>query len=175
MTPEQLVTFGNHIRANEDQTVVDALAANNPGLVAEWYNQPTTDFYVFAQSVDTDTVRESLVASETAEDEDHATEPGLNAIQRWHFDLLMKNGSYDPSRRVSRDMLVKIFPSYMSQTRSNVLADATRLALRVEQVLAITLDGPGGGDGSAPSSSAGCTHYGTVSWVEVNQALEGTA
>ena len=176
MNQAQLVAFGNDIRTNTNQEVIDALAENNPGLIAEWYNQTASpDFWVFVQSVTTDTVRESLSPSETCADEDAPTDPGLNAEQRWHFDLLMHNGSYDPAKRVSRDMLVKIFPSHMSQTRSNVLSDATRLANRVEKVLAETLDGPGGGNGSAKTSSAGCTHFGNVSWVDVNAALDATA
>lgn len=175
MDAAQLVTFGNDIRNNTDQTVIDALASNNPGVIAEWYSQQASpDFWIFKQSVDTDTVRDSLVASETAADEDAATNPGLNSQQRWHFDLLMHNGHYNPAKRVSRDLLVKIFPSHMTGTRNKIISDATTRANRIEKLLAVTLDGPGGGNGSAPTSAAGATHFGGVSWIDVDQALQAT-
>lgn len=38
MDQDQLVTFGNHIRNNTNQDVIDALAAGNNVAIAAWYN-----------------------------------------------------------------------------------------------------------------------------------------
>lgn len=52
MTPEQLTILAAHIRANQNQAVIDALAIRNDTELARLYNLPTDPpFYVWRDSV----------------------------------------------------------------------------------------------------------------------------
>lgn len=170
MTSVQLITFGNHIRNNTNQTVIDALASGNHSIIAAWYNeQADPAFWIFVDHVTTDEVRASLDWNEVLHDTN-----GLTDLQRWGFETLMHNGSYEPAKLNDRNALIKIFPTSMSNTRTAVLADATKQATNIEEVFAEEASGPAGGDGSSQGNSAIATFIGTVSHIDVFNALTAT-
>ena len=167
MTTEQLVTFAAHIEANEDADVVAALAAGNNNAIVDWYNQTASpSVWVFKHSVDVDEVRRSLDWDEVLDDTD-----GLTVRQQFGFNVLMHNGTYDPTELNNRNGLIKIFPSSMPNTRAAMLEDATRTATRAEAVFIETATGPGGGNGSAQAQSAIATFTGNVTRDDVRAAV----
>jgi len=177
LTDAQKVTLGNHIRANEDQSIIDAIAANDLLTIRLYYNaMPSPDFWVFVTSVAIDEVRRSLDWGEM-EDAVKMTE------QRWKmFDTLFSNGTYNPEEENNREALIRIFPGNaypeeerMPNCRAAVLEDATTKANRVEQVLSIPGTGPAGGDGSQQSMSAVRGFYGEVGNRDIEDALAATA
>ena len=170
MTPEQHVTFGNHIRANTDPAIIAAVAANDYRTIADWYNQPASpDFWVFLPSVNVDEVRRSLDWDEIEDD------AKFTAQRQWMFNTLMANGTYNPEEENNRQALIRIFPTSMPACRAAMLADATETANRVEQLFASAGTGPGGGNGSAQAQSAVRDFHGDVDNRDVDYALEATA
>lgn len=187
LTPEQIITFGNHIRANEDQTVVDALAVGDNNTIRDWYNQETSPaVWVFKSSVDTDSAFRSIDKDEyidipasggsTVGDLVEAIEAAsLARRQEIALNLMLANGTYDPREESNRDALVKIFPSSMPNTRAAFLADATRKANYAEAIFIATATGPAGGNGSAQGQAAIANYEGSVSKDDVRNALAATA
>lgn len=170
MTPEQLVTFGAHIRANEDAAIVAAVAAKDYKTIAGWYNQPASpDCWVFVSAVSVDEVRRSLDWDEIEDD------TKMTPQRQFMFNVLFANGSYEPPEVNNRQALIRIFPTAMPNCRAAVLADATEKATRAEQVFAVAGTGPGGGNGSAQAQSAVRGWQGEVDNRDVDYALEATA
>lgn len=135
--------------------------------IAEAYNlQADPDFWVFLSSVNTDAVRDSLDWTEVLDETS-----GLTPAQQWGFDTLIHNGVYDPSKLNSRMALLSIFPAEMTNTRANLLSDATRLATRAEALFATTASGPAGGNGSAQNKSAIASFEGQLSYQDVKLAM----
>lgn len=168
----QLVTFGNHIRANTDQAVIDALAAGALNAIAAWYNQDAApDFFVFRTSVSTDDARKAIDYSEVLSD----TTP-LGDVERWAFDNMLANGDFDPTVENNRDALVAIFNgSDYPNTRAALLAESVRLATEAEKIFAVTATGPAGGNGSNATNAAALVVDGDVTVSDVDLALEATA
>ena len=167
----QLTMLGNHIRANPDAAdyLEGGSDSGNIGAIRDLYNGDVDPvFRVFLSSVSVDKVRESLEWSEVADD------VKFTAQQQWMFNVLMHNGSYNPSIENNRDGLIVIFPAAMPLTRAAVLADATRHATIVEKLFAEEASGPGGGDGSASTNSAIAVFSGNVTTSQVQLALEYT-
>lgn len=167
----QLVTFGNHIRANTNQTVIDALGAgNNNGIVA-WYNGTASPgFHVFRTSVSTDDARKAVDWSEVLSD----TTP-LGEVERWAFDNLLANGDFDPTIENNRDALAAIFAGadYVN-TRNGLLAESVRLANEAEKVFAVAATGPAGGNGSNATNAAALVFAGAITLQDVRDALAAT-
>lgn|SRR3990167_2581294 len=142
---QQLTAIKAYVEANHQVNgvgVYDQATANAMNQIA------APGHFVFVTSVSVDQVRKSLDWDEVL----HVT-TGLTPIQQFGFNTLFHNGDYDPSLESSRDAMVKIFPSGMSNTRAAVLADATKLATIAEKLLAANGTGPGGGNGSAAAQS----------------------
>jgi len=169
LTQDQLVTFGNHIRANSDQNVIDAVAAGDVTTIQQWYSDDSS-LYVFLDSVSTDDVRESIVWSEVLDPVD-----GMDELQRWGFDLMMANGTFNPEKVNTRNGLILIFDAQMPLTRAAIIADATRFANEFETIFGVAAIGPGGGNGSTPSNAAIAVVKGTPSIANVDHALAATA
>lgn len=143
---QQLTAIKNYVEANHQ---VGGSGAYDAATAAAMNALASPSFFVFLTSVSVDVVRSSLDWTEVL----HKT-TGLTQLQQFGFNTLFHNGDYDPSLRTSRDALVRIFPSEMTNTRAAILADATRLATIAEKLLASEGDGPGGGNGSAAAQSA---------------------
>lgn len=184
-TDTQRITLGNHIRANA--AVADALAAGNLGDIRDWYNgQASPNFWVFKASVDTDSAFKSIDKAEyvnvpasegttVAQLIESIEAASLARRQEVALELMLHNGTYDPSIESNRDALVKIFPATMPNTRAALLVDATRLATEAEKLFAIAASGPAGGDGSAQNNSAIAVITGQLTTADVDLALELTA
>jgi hypothetical protein len=150
LTAAQLQVFATDIENNTNQTIIDALASGNNNAIRDWYNSEASPaFYIFVTSVTVDEVRHSLDWDEVLD-----SSTGLTELQRWGFETLLHNGTYDPRDENNRNALVKIFPAGMSNTRSAVLADATKLASYAQQLFSSAATGPAGGDGSSASNAA---------------------
>jgi hypothetical protein len=171
LTPAQLVTLGNHIRANTDASVIQWVTDNNFNAIRDWYNaQASPDFWIFRWEVDTDEVRRSLDADECM------TANKFPDIARWNFDNLMRNGTYNPTEQNNREFLALIFSAaQMPLSRNAVLQDATELATEAEKVFAIPATGPAGGDGSSQSNSAEAVTKGLLNTDDVADAMAATA
>ena len=185
MDNTQLTTLGTHIRQNA--AVADALAAGNLGDIRDWYNgQASPAVWVFKNSVDTDSTFKAIDKSEYV---DVAASGGstvaalvqavedasLMRRQEHALDLMLHNGTYDPSVQGNREALVAIFPASMPNTRAALLADATYQANNVEALFISTASGPAGGGGSSQGNSALAGFTGTVTTSDIDQALELTA
>ena len=167
LTQEQIATFAAHLEANENQTIIDALASGNNNAIVAWYNQTAEPaVWVFRHSVDVDEVRRSLDWDEVLDGTD-----GLTVRQQWGFNTLMHNGTYDPSEENNRQALIRIFPASMSDTRAAMLADATRNATYAESIFIQAATGPGGGNGSAQGQSAIAVFEGDISLQDVRDAV----
>lgn len=185
LTNAQLTTLGTHIRANA--AVAGDLAAGNLGAIADYYNGTATpSVFVFRVSVDTDTAFKSIDKDEyiaipasgggsVAELVQAVEAASLARRQEVALNLLLANGTYDPQVESNRDALTKIFPASMPNTRAAFLADATRLASYVESLFIAIASGPGGGDGSSQATSAIAQWSGSVSFHDIDRALELTA
>jgi len=160
----QLTTFGTHIRANSDTAVVAALAAGNLGDIRDWYSGES-DAWVFVGQMGVDSAVESLDwAGEYASFKDDI--PGLR--------LLFDNGTYNVDPPGAREALNSVFAS-CPNSKSGILAAATRHATELEKIFMATTTGPGGGDGSAQAQSAIVVVSGGPSTQDVDRALELTA
>lgn len=162
----QLVTFGNHIRANTDQTVIDALAAGNLNAIRDWYNQDASpNFWVLLDQLEVDSAIEAI---------DWDTDYAAIKDDMSTFLLLFRNGTYATRGPGARAALDNVF-SGASASKSAILGVATRLATYAESLFAVTATGPGGGDGSAQAQSANTVFLGDVTAQDVDLALEETA
>ena len=183
LTSAQLQAFADDIDGNTDQTVIDALAAGSHNTIRNWYNQEASPaFYVFLTSVDTDTAFKSIDKSEyidvpasggtTVESLVEAIEAAsLARRQEVALQLLLANGTYDPSVQANREALVEIFPNTMPNTRAAFLADAVRQANYIEKLFATEGSGPAGGDGSSANDAAIPGYEGNVTTADVDAAV----
>lgn len=168
LTNAQLITLGNHIRANTDQEVIDALAVGSSTNLAEWYNRVASpNFYVFVDYVDEADIKNMGI--------DWTQHLSLNAVQLSVFGQLM-SGGFDPRPDSVRTALASIFAGAgQANTRNQLLSLSTKLASNVEKLFAVNGTGPAGGDGSSATNSALAVVYGTVSARQITQALRLTA
>lgn len=167
LTAEQQATLAADVAAHPEEFGELPHDSDGALAIAEAYNLPADpDCWVFLSSVDTDEVRKSLDWPEVLD----AT-TGLTELQRWGFNTLMHNGSYNPSELNERMGLLQIFPAGMSNTRANLLDDAVRKATRAEALLKVAATGPAGGDGSAKNKSAIAVFQGLLSYQDVKLAM----
>jgi len=142
---QQLTAIKTYVEANH---TVRGRGAYGPATARTMNRPASPNHFVFATSVSVDQARRSLDWTEVL----HPV-TGLTALQQFGFNVLFAHGSYNPSLLSSRNALVQIFPSVITNTRAALLADATRLATVAEQLLAADGTGPGGGNGSAANQS----------------------
>ena len=163
LTDDDLAVLGTDIRANTDPIVVDALAAGDDQTIAAYYSEQTSpDFWGLRQFVG----RNELIDAMDWAADYLAFQADIPAIEF----LLDSNDGYDPTTPSSREALNTLFAG-ASTSKTAILAAATKLVNRVEELFAFTTTGPGGGDGSAQVSSAGLSHEGIVSAAQVTRAL----
>lgn len=170
LTTAQLQTLKADIAtqvAPASGTEIEGLDPLNPDRrfeIRDWYNSnPVTPFYVWKTSVSTDMARDSLVWAEV-----FANQSKLPAEERWGFDVLIKNGTFDPSNPNTRTGFQKIFSgSTYDQTRANLLAASTRTATRAEKLFAVNGVASAGGDGSSTTAVANMTHEGNISTGDI--------
>jgi hypothetical protein len=165
LTDSQLTTLGNHIRANPD--VAAALAAGNLGDIRDAYNAPTIDpvVWVFNAQVNVDDTVESL---------DWAGEYALFKDDLPAIRLLFDNGTYAVEGPGARAALNAVFAN-CPNTKTAILAAATRPATLAESLFVETATGPGGGDGTLQTAAATAVVAGAVTTQEIDLALERTA
>lgn len=160
----QLITLGNHIRANA--AVADMLAAGNLGGIRDTYNADADPVvWVFEAQINVDNTVESLDwANEYAEFKDD-----IDAIR-----LLFDNGTYAVEGPGAREALNVVFAN-CPNTKAAILLAATRHATLAESLFIEAATGPGGGDGSAQTKAATAVFAGAVTTSEIDIALELTA
>ena len=159
MDQTQLTTFGNHIRANQDATVVAALTVGNLGDIRDWYSAESAT-YVWKPSLSVQEMRDE--AFDWVEVVALGTNP-LLALQ-----VLLNQDTVNPSKASVRGAFASIFggPQYVN-TRTALTAIAKRLATQLESVFAA---GPG-----SEVAPATLVVQGTPSTADVDLALELTA
>lgn len=171
----QLTTLGNHIRANQNQPVVDALAVGNLGGIREWYNQAASpDFSMFRNFVTNMEVKDTL---------DWTEHLALSQIELTVFRSLTEDGGFNPIQENVRDGLAAIFSGPQQvNTRTAILNIASKLATNFEQLYAVAGTGTAGGNGSAADEAAvpgkdadGNDIIRDVTTSEIDLALEITA
>lgn len=174
MSPEQLITLGNHIRANTDQRVIDAIGSNDWGVIASIYCEPT-DLTAWKRSVTVDEIdnatdwAEYMAVPSNVPD----TIAGLKSVmlqntayarQNAALARILTNHDVDTSSQKIRDALSVIFEGD-ANTRDAILAIAKELMNRVESVFA-----------SGPIQGAYVrSFYGSVTWSDCKSAYEATA
>lgn len=171
LTTTQLQTLKADIAvqtAASSGTAIEGLDPLNPDdrfVIRDWYNDTASpDFHVFRTSVATDAARGALVWAEV-----FANNAKLPAEERWGFDVLLHNGTYDPSLPNTRVGLQKIFEGgTYDQTRQNLIALTHRTATRAEKLFAVNGELPLGGDGSSTTSVANMTHEGDISTGDID-------
>lgn len=164
MTNEQLAALKAHIDASADLNVHPNTPDGN-FEVARLLNLPASPaFYVFRSSAGVDEIIGGISAPEYL-DESKVT-PAARDLLR----LMLHNGTFDPQPDESRSKIISIFPASAPNSRAGILSACTRQANRAESVLAENATGPGGGNGSARTSSALLAFEGTVSRQDVETA-----
>lgn len=147
-----------NLSLEQKQTLKAWITANMPPgpgvgeneIAAALNVKASPDFFVFRRVVSTARARAALVWSEVL-----AASTKLPETERWSFDTIMNNGTFDPGVQNNRVALNTIFGgSGFAATRAAVLAASTRTALVGEKVLSAPGASPGGGDGSAANQSA---------------------
>lgn len=169
LTDPQLITFGNHIRANSDPTVVAALpdvAAGGAAIIRDWYNgQASPDFWVFHKYVESDEVRDVIDAQDVAD---------MTANNRERANTLLSiraDRGFSGENSRDRSAFNDIFGGTAGEISRNAIAALwQRLANNVEQALRLNT-----GTG-ADSSNADTTSYlGEITHNEVREAISLTA
>ena len=165
LTDAQVQALADDIQASPDLSEMLGRGAINEIRLA--YNeQASPDFYVFKESVSTDEARDALVWSEIL-----AQGSKLGAEERWAFDILIWNGTFNPALENTRVGFQRIFASH-PQTRDSLLGIARQLATRAEKRFAVDGTGPGGGNGTAPTAVAVRTFAGNLSLDDVTAAVD---
>ena len=165
MNEAQLITLGNHIRANE--AVNGDLG--NLGAICDWYNgEASPDFWVFHESIGVDDAVENGI--------DWATDYGDNLAEKDLTAMLMlfSNGTFAVEASGGRNALNQVF-SGASASKAGLLALATHKATELQKLFNVATDGPGGGDGSAQGQAAIAIVKGPLTTAEADLALEKTA
>lgn len=163
LTTAQLTTLGNAIRANG--SVATELAAGNIGGIRDWYNgESSPSFWVLKPDVAVDDMVSAM---------DWATDYAAFKDDIPAIGFLLSNGTYDPQQPNARDALNAVFAG-ATATKAAVLALATRIATEAEKLFAVTTTGPGGGNGTAQSTSAIAEVVGSLTTQNVDLALEAT-
>ena len=167
LSPDQSVTFGNHIRNNTDPTVVQDLADGNNNGLAEWYNQAATpSYWIFRSQVTAEELSNSIdlqdIADITSADSDRVLKM---------FQLRALNGNYfdgtDPRTRSAWD---DVFSAASGDNSQQAIASLwRRLCTEVELIFALS---SGAGTNGDPDVTG---FEGSVSSDDVNEALLLTA
>lgn len=170
MTPEQLTTLGNHIRANQDQVIVDALANGNLGDIRDWYNAESAS-YVWRTSVSVDEANEVIDWPEFCEvpEVGAADIAGLKTTMRQNtlfarqsvaLAQLFRNGSFNAGKSNVRSSLADIFGPNSTLALVEI---AKRSGRRVEILF-----------GTVAGAAYEMTFEGAISTSDVDLALEAT-
>lgn len=183
LSSAQLATFAADLEANTDQDVTDALAAGNNNAIVAWYNQQASPaVWVFRSSIDTDTAFDAIDKSEyvdvpasggsTVAQLVQAIEAAsLERRREFALELMLHNGTFDPSVESNRDALTDIFPPSMPLTRASLLEASTRQATYAEALFISAASGPAGGDGSAQGQAALAGFTGSIALQDVRDAV----
>lgn len=165
LTSTQLVTLKDHIVANTDQTVIDALAEGNNNAIRDWYNTDASpNFWVFRSFVSDMDLKESAI--------DWTEHLALTLVELAVFEKLIAGGGFNPENENVRNGLAAIFAGgFQANTRNAILDLAARLATEAETVFATTATGPAGGDGSAKTQAAIAVVEGNLSTQDIRDAV----
>ena len=162
MTPSELQTFADHMAANTDQTVIDALADGSNNVLLGWYNQTAVpDYWIYRATVPTSDVRDSInmqnLADITAADLDRV-EAMLNIRSERGFD-----GSDDSDRSAWDDVFSAAAGDESQQAIALLWA---RIALNVETVFKTST-----GTGADRANADTTTFQGSASIQDVRGAV----
>jgi hypothetical protein len=167
LSDPQLIILGDNIRANPDPDVMSWLADGADNDIATWYSDAANqapEVWVLVDSL----TRDQVIASmDWAAEYDPGFKDDMTAI------VFLVAAQYDPRPAGNRHALNAVFAG-ASNTKTAVLAAATRAATPAESLYITPATGPGGGDGSSQGQSALAVFSGSVSSAEVSRALRLT-
>lgn len=178
LTQGQLTTLGTAIRANPDPTIQQAVADNAYGVIAVWYNQPSTPAYwCWKSSTTAGEVGRAINLKELG----NIVSANAERLQTAFVLVGTDDGSFHPVRGDHRAFFADMFSGAAgSQTRVNLLALWQRQATRAEKIFASGAgtqatgeidDGTGEPDGGSPGTF---TWEDSISAEDVDLALEAT-
>ena len=124
LTPAQQATFAAHIRANQNATVVAALAIRDDQTIADWYNGASA----------TDAWNEAMTRSDLFEATPITNFDGLTAGKRDAWKLLLEQASQAPLDFGRVKLRAAVIDIWSSAQATAVLTACTRKATRGENV-----------------------------------------
>lgn len=166
LTDAQLTTLGNDIRANSNQTVIDALAAGAIGVIRDWYNgDASPNYWIYRGMVPVSEVRNAIDSQNLVD----ITTADLERAQAL-LDIRAEIGFYGTNSR-DRSAWDDVFSAAAGDESQQAIAALwTKLATELEK--AFKLDT---GTGAANDADTSSVVGETVTTQEVDRALELTA
>ena len=155
MTPTQYQTLANHIRANQNATIVAALPLRNDGIIQEFYNGASS-FIVWRTKLTPSDARVAITSGDGLSQLDNLT-VGKRDSLLWAF-----SGDTDPSNATQRTAIEGLCGT-QNTLKAAILAAQRRAATVAEQVFAT-----GTGTSGTPGS---LVWEGTLSVNDVSTAL----
>lgn len=131
-------TLANHIRANQDPTVVAALTIRNDQAIADWYNVESA----------TDVWREAATRTQLFEAMNISQFDTLSAGKRDAWKLMIEQANFTPidfGRQQNRNAVRDIWPAAQAD---NILTSMLRKATRGETVFGGSVEASGSVSGT---------------------------
>lgn len=165
LTAQQLAD----LKVDIDADPVFSILPNTPDdnqTIADAYNNDleAPAFYVLEDNVEVDQIISGIDMAE------YVDEAKVTPAQRAGFDLLMRNGTYNPEPPDARTALSVIFTGLATNSRDGILGVSVKQATRLEKLYAVATTGPGGGNGSTSTQSAIRAFKGTLGHQDVTDA-----
>lgn len=168
LTDAQLQVLSTDLFGETDSEFVAARTAGNNGFMRDWYNaNASPNFHVF---------RSSLSSMETRSNLDYPEILGggnpITDLERWGFDTLTTDDSWNPSLPGNRQAIEEVFSGpQRATTRGNLQAAYVRLATRAEKLFAVNGVAPNGGNGDTATTAANLVFEGQVTIDEIRAAV----
>ena len=165
MTAAQLTTFKADIQANANQTVIDALAVGDAGVIASWYNLDVSpDYWILRDDVPSQEIANAINLQNMA---DITTADSGRAVQFFQI-RAVNGGGFHGSNASDRTAWDDVFSSAAGDESQQAIAALwQRTATNVERVFAAGAGGAGTSDGSSSANADITTFQGSVSSADV--------
>lgn len=157
LTDAQLVTFKADLDANTDPAITQAITDGTNNVIAGWYNDDKTGYYVWRTNITTAEVKDVVDWTEFI---------GRSSGERGAFMLLIEDGIVNAGKTNVRQGFADIFSGPNGATTRNALTTlAKRLGSNIEAVLVSS----GTGTENDPGS---LTFEGAINRLDVAAALK---
>ena len=158
LTDAQWATFKADILANTNQTVIDAVAAGDAGVIAGWYSEDASpDYWVYKDLVPIDEVSRVIELDDVA----NMTTGDNEKLKTFYA---VRQGGVFASKQSDRDGFDDIFSAAAGDdSQQALLALWKRLASNIEKLFAV-----GAGSSGTPSDAG---FLGQISYQDVARAL----